>query len=141
MASPNTPFLLDPVTKNQDRRTKLMRATRPAFGYRSASLLVLWILLSTVVTDRAFAGEARQAASHHDGSACESFGAHHGSREHARCLLVEQQRRDAKTTDALERQRLSSEIARNNVETVRRMRCEREAKRERESGIRPRPCW
>ena len=141
MASPNTPSSLDPITRSQERRTNAMRARRPAFGYQSASLLVLWILLSTAVTACAFAGEPRRAASHQDGATCDSFGAHHGSPEHARCLLVQQQRRDTETIDALERQRLSSEIARNNVETVRRMHCGREAKRERDGGMRPRPCW
>jgi hypothetical protein len=129
------------INRNAAPETNAMDSRFFALRCRRALVLALWMLLSTIVTACAFAGEPRKMASHHDGAACESFGAHYGSPEHARCLLVQQQRRDAETTDALERQRLSSEIARNNVETVRRMRCEREAKRERKSGMRPRPCW
>jgi hypothetical protein len=112
-----------------------------ARGHRLALLTGLGVLLGSALTGCASAEELGRAEARHDASTCESFGTHYGSPAYSRCMLTQQRRRDTATLDALERQRISAEIARNNVETVRRMRCEREARRERESGGRPRPCW
>jgi hypothetical protein len=75
-----------------------------------------------------------------DSRTCASFGAPYGSHGYSRCMLEQQRRRDFAPLNAAEAQRLSAEAARNNLETVRRMRCEREAKRDHENGVRPRPC-
>jgi hypothetical protein len=81
-----------------------------------------------------------ESAQREDSGTCASFGAPPGSREYSRCMLTQQQRRDRAPLDAAEAQRLSAEAARNNVETVHRMRCEREAKKDAERGMRPRRC-
>jgi hypothetical protein len=84
---------------------------------------------------------AQDASAHReDSSTCASFGAPPGSREYSKCMLSQQQRRDYAPLNAAEAQRLSAEAARNNVETVRRMRCEREAKKDYADGARPRRC-
>lgn len=108
--------------------------------HRSTSISGLLLVLSAAMSSCASAEEPRRAAVHEDGHTCASFGAPYGSPEYTRCMLAQQRRRDTETLDALERQRLSSEAARNNLETVRKMRCEREAKRDRENGDRPRSC-
>jgi hypothetical protein len=108
-------------------------------GYRPA-LLGLAALLSAVVAHGASAGEPRGGAHRKDSETCTSFGASYGSAEYARCMLAQQRRRDNAPLNAAEQQRLSAEAARTNLETVRRMRCEREAKRDRQRGERPRWC-
>lgn len=75
-----------------------------------------------------------------DQKTCDDFGASPGSKAYSKCMLVQQQRRDDAPLRAAEQQRLSAEAARHNLETVRRMRCEREAKRERRRGEHPREC-
>lgn len=75
-----------------------------------------------------------------DSHTCASFGAPPGSREYSRCMLSQQQRRDYAPLNAAEAQRLSAEAARNNVETVHRMRCEREAKKDVANGVPSRRC-
>lgn len=77
---------------------------------------------------------------HDDRETCARFGTHYGSREHAKCMLIQQRRHDTRTLDALEQQRISAEIAQTNLATVRRMRCEREAEQDRKRGERPRWC-
>jgi hypothetical protein len=74
-----------------------------------------------------------------DSRTCRRFGAEDG-REYTRCMLAQQQRRDHAPLYAAEQQRNNAEAARNNVETVRRIRCNREAKRAQERGHRPLPC-
>lgn len=106
-------------------------------GYRPA-LLGLAALLSIGVADGA---SARDRGPHKDDSrTCASFGASYGSPEYSRCMLIQQRRRDNAPLIAAEQQRLNAEAAQRNLETVRRMRCEREAKRKRERGERPRWC-
>lgn len=100
------------------------------------ALLGVAALLGATVTGSAFAGAHKD-----DSRTCARFGAPHGSREYARCMLTQQRRRDDAPLRAAEQQRLSAEAARNNLETVRRMRCERAAKQERRRGERPRHCW
>ena len=51
-----------------------------------------------------------------DYGTCESFGARYGSAEYAQCMLVQQQRRDDETINALEQARIATEIARHNQE-------------------------
>jgi hypothetical protein len=74
-----------------------------------------------------------KAARREDSRTCERFGANHG-RSYTQCMLEQQRRRDTAALYAAEQQRNNAEAARNNVETVRRIRCNREAKRARERG-------
>lgn len=106
-------------------------------GYRPA-FLGLVALLSTATAGFATAGD--RGAHKDDSRTCASFGAHYGSREYSKCMLAQQRRRDDAPLIAAEAQRNNAEAAQRNLETVRRMRCEREAKRERERGERPRWC-
>ncbi|WP_447765522.1 hypothetical protein [Sphingopyxis panaciterrae] len=101
-------------------------------------MLGLAALLGTVAAGPALAKD--RGAHKDDSRICASFGAGYGSRDYSECMLAQQRRRDNAPLIAAEQQRLSAEAARNNLETVRRMRCEREAKRERERGERPRWC-
>lgn len=79
-------------------------------------------------------------ANREDSRTCESFGLRFGTREYARCMQNQQQRRDYAPVNAAEAQRANAEAAQRNLETVRRMRCEREAKRDHQNGVRPRSC-
>ncbi|MGF7149741.1 hypothetical protein FHS96_003392 [Sphingomonas zeicaulis] len=81
-----------------------------------------------------------RAAEREDRKTCERFGADNG-KEYTRCMLEQQRRRDNAPLYAAEQQRNNAEAARNNVETVRRIRCNREAKRARKRGERPVPCY
>ena len=81
-----------------------------------------------------------RASQREDRRTCEGFGLDYGSKGYADCMLAQQQRRDYAPVNAAEAQRANAEAAQRNLETVRRMRCEREAKRDHANGIRPRPC-
>lgn len=80
-----------------------------------------------------------RGAEREDRKTCERFGADHG-RDYTQCMLDQQRRRDNAPLYAAEQQRNNAEAARQNVETVRRMRCNREAKRARVRGEQPQPC-
>ncbi len=64
----------------------------------------------------AMSEERRQANLYRDANTCSDFGARYGSPEHTQCMLIQQQRRDAKHMDSLERTRLTQEIAQNAQE-------------------------
>ncbi len=104
-----------------------------------AILIALATLLSAGITDTASAIDWGREAHREDSRTCESFGAVHG-REYTRCMIEQQRRRDDALLNASEQQRNNAEAARNNVETVRRMRCNREAERARQRGERPQWC-
>lgn len=108
-------------------------------GSCRAAVVALAALLATASTS-ASAQDWGRDAQREDSETCERFGTERGSREYTDCMLAQQRRRDNAPLFAAEQQRASAEAARNNVETVRRMRCEREAKRDREAGERPRSC-
>lgn len=116
-----------------------MRAINP-MGY-SRSVLVM----ATAMLTLGLAGSASaqidwgRSAEREDRRTCERFGAA-GGREHTRCMLEQQRRRDNAPLIAAEQQRNNAEAARNNVETVRRIRCNRAAKRARERGDHPQWC-
>jgi hypothetical protein len=102
---------------------------------------VLWGLAALLALPMTVAAPGQARESHReDSETCASFGIQYGSRDYSRCMLAQQRRRDVAPLHAAEQQRLSAEAARNNLETVRRMRCEREAKRDHEQGVRPRRC-
>jgi hypothetical protein len=81
-----------------------------------------------------------RGAQSEDSRTCRRFGAEIG-RDYTRCMIEQQRRRDDAPLRAAEQQRNNAEAARNNVETVRRIRCNREAKRARERGERPVSCF
>ncbi|MGZ2385367.1 hypothetical protein EHI44_31435 [Rhizobium leguminosarum] len=108
------------------------------YRFRSA-LVALTALLGTGIASSASAIDWGREAHREDSRTCESFGADHG-REYTRCMMEQQRRRDDALLDASEQQRNNAEAARNNVETVRRMRCNREAERARARGERPEWC-
>lgn len=68
------------------------------------------------------AEEQRRANLYEDGGTCADFGARYGSRSHTECMMRQQERRDHEQLLNMERARISSETARNNVEMLRLMR-------------------
>ncbi|MEI4483321.1 MULTISPECIES: hypothetical protein [unclassified Phyllobacterium] len=102
-------------------------------------LMALAALMGTGIAGSASAIDWGREAHQEDSRTCERFGAVHG-REYTRCMIEQQRRRDDALLNASEQQRNNAEAARNNVETVRRMRCNREAERARERGERPQWC-
>lgn len=110
----------------------------PSFTQIKSPQFALAALLSLLAAVPATAQD--RDAHREDSRTCESFGLRYGSREYARCMQDQQQRRDIAPLNAAEAQRANAEAARHNLETVRRMRCEREARRDHEAGIRPRSC-
>jgi hypothetical protein len=126
---------MDMFTKNNHSQA----LQRLLGGYRSA-LMALAALLGVGVTGSASAQiDWGRSAEREDSRTCQRFGAV-GNKEYTRCMLEQQRRRDNAPLYAAEQQRNNAEAARNNVETVRRIRCNREAKRARERGERPYPC-
>jgi len=110
----------------------------PVRRHRPA-LAVLALILGTGIASIASATDWGREAHREDSKTCERFGATHG-REYTRCMLEQQRRRDDAVLSASEQQRNNAEAARNNVETVRRMRCNREAEAARKRGERPQWC-
>ena len=127
-----------------------MRTTDPqrradAARYGASSYRpILMALAATIGVCAAGSASAQidwgRAAEREDRKTCERFGADHG-KDYTRCMLDQQRRRDNAPLYAAEQQRNNAEAARNNVETVRRIRCNREAKRARARGERPVPCY
>lgn len=108
-------------------------------GHRPALMAVAALLGLGIAGSASAQIDWGRSAEREDRRTCERFGADHG-REYTRCMLEQQRRRDNAPLYAAEQQRNNAEAARNNVETVRRMRCNREAKRARERGEWPQPC-
>lgn len=101
------------------------------------------ILIAGLVTTLAgcqSAQERERIARQNDSQTCVEFGTAPGTGEFAECMLRQQERRDKAALMAAELQRANSETTKNNIETVRRMGCEREAEKERERGEKPRDC-
>jgi hypothetical protein len=72
--------------------------------------------------------EQRHVALQEDAATCSEFGARYGSPQYNDCMLAQQRRRDVKDLEALERTRLTSQIAKDAqimTERARRQRCER----------------
>lgn len=85
-------------------------------------------------------GQRRAIHLAEDTSTCADFGARQGSREYTECMLLQQTRRDNEKLNALERQRISTQNSKDSLEMVRQIECDREAKKDREAGRRPRDC-
>ncbi len=74
------------------------------------------------------AAERRHANLQEDAATCAEFGAQFGSPQYNDCMLAQQRRRDVKHLEALERTRLTSQIARDAqimAERAQRERCRR----------------
>lgn len=84
--------------------------------------------------------ERERLARQNDSQTCLEFGTKLGTSEYAECMLRQQERRDKAALMAAELQRANSETTKNNIETVRRLGCEREAEKERKRGEKPRDC-
>lgn len=79
---------------------------------RSALSLAVFMVLGTALAGCA----STQEQLNQDYGTCESFGVRYGSPECAQCMMVQQQRRDNETMNALEQARIATEIARYNQE-------------------------
>jgi hypothetical protein len=80
------------------------------------------IIVATMLSGCMSAEEQRRANLYQDGNTCGDFGARYGSRSHTECMLRQQERRDNEQLMNMERARISSETARNNLEMLRLMR-------------------
>lgn len=84
--------------------------------------------------------QKRQARLYQDGSTCAEFGASPGTRAYTDCMLTQQSRRDNKQRNSLEQTALTTQIAKDSQEMTRKVRCDRDARKDREAGLRPRRC-
>lgn len=110
------------------------RAPDPAAGGIRNGLIALAALVGVSIPASASAQiDWGRSAEREDSRTCERFGAT-DRRAYTQCMLEQQRRRDNAPILAAEQQRNNAEAARNNVETVRRIRCNREARRARERG-------
>lgn len=110
---------------------------RPQIFSSSRSAVLLGFALLGATLTGCVSPEARLAK---DSGTCASFGGSYGSPEYSQCMLAQQERRDNQGLRAAEQARLSTEIARNSMEITRQVRCDKEARRARKAGERPRPC-
>jgi hypothetical protein len=105
-----------------------MRMTATATTARRRTLPVGAVLLLALVSGGCMsAEEQRRANLYEDTGTCADFGARYGSGAHTQCMLRQQERRDHEQLLNLERARISSETARNNLDML-------EAMRERRKG-------
>lgn len=80
------------------------------------------ILAATMLTGCVSESEQRRSDLYRDGGTCADYGAPYGTRSHTGCMLRQQERRDQEQLLAMERARISSETARNNLEMLREIR-------------------
>lgn len=95
-----------------------MYKKHPIRRSRPAACLSLIIVMAAALAGCAETEAERRLNLQQDIITCEDFGAEYGSREHTQCMLIQQQRRDGKTHQALERARIASEIQRNTQEAI-----------------------
>jgi hypothetical protein len=107
---------------------------RPSVALGMAA--VLTIGLSACVAPE----QRRQANLYQDGATCAEFGARPGTAAYTECMLAQQSRRDNKQKNSLEQTALTTQIARDSQEMGRKAQCDRDAKKDREAGLRPRRC-
>ncbi|WP_404339696.1 hypothetical protein [Pseudoalteromonas mariniglutinosa] len=101
---------------------------------------VLFIAGLTILSGCQSTEERERIARQNDSQTCIEFGTKLGTSEYSECMLRQQERRDKAALVAAELQRAYSETTKNNIETVRRLGCEREAEKERKRGEKPRNC-
>lgn len=107
---------------------KVSRSMFRKAGNRSGLVLGAVTLLSLGLTACATSSDQRSARLQDDANTCAAFGAEFGSKAYTECMLAQQQRRDAKRRESLERTALTSQIARDAqimAERARKQRCER----------------
>jgi hypothetical protein len=107
---------------NRFEREMQMKTTPMISTMLSASSAVL---VAVTLSGCVSAEEQRRANLYEDGSTCADFGARYGSRSHTDCMLRQQDRRDNEQLMNMERARISSETARNNLEMLREIRRKR----------------
>lgn len=107
---------------------------------RPALALGLVTLLGAGLGACASPDQRRQANLYEDRTTCAEFGASPGSRPYTDCMLTQQTRRDNKQRNALESAALSTQMSKDSLEMSRKAQCDRDAKKDRESGLRPRRC-
>jgi 1,4-dihydroxy-2-naphthoyl-CoA synthase len=108
--------------KNRNRK---VNARMNTFGINTGAFNAFLIggvaVLAMMLAGCMSAEERRYVKLQQDGTTCANFGAGYGSRAHAECMLTQQQRRDRRQLLNMERARISSETARNNLEVLRLM--------------------
>lgn len=109
-------------------------------GRRPLTMLGLVAVLGMGLAACESPEQRRYANLSEDNSTCASFGAGQGSRDYTDCMLKQQNRRDSEQLNALERQRISTLNSKDSMEMVRKLECDRQAKKDREAGRRPRDC-
>lgn len=109
-------------------------------GRRLLPMLGLAAVLGMGLTACQSPEQRRYANLSEDNTTCADFGARQGSRDYTDCMLAQQSRRDNEKLNALERQRIATQNSKDSLEMVRKMECDREAKKDREAGRRPRDC-
>lgn len=107
---------------------------------RPTVTLGLAVLLGSLLSACTAPGEKREANLYQDKTTCADFGARPGSREYTDCMLTQQSRRDQEKLNALERQRISTQLGKDSLEMTRQVQCDIDAKKDREAGRRPRRC-
>lgn len=115
-------------------RAYLNRFQRPALA------LGLVAALGAALGACASPEQRRQANLYQDGATCADFGARPGTAAYTECMLTQQTRRDNKQRNSLEQTALTTQIARDSQEMSRKVQCDRDAKKDREAGLRPRRC-
>lgn len=106
-------------------RNKKVNARMDKFGINpgafNAFLTGGVAVVAMLLTGCMSAEERRYVNLREDGATCANFGAGYGSHAHAQCMLTQQQRRDQRQLLNMERARISSETARNNLEVLKLM--------------------
>ncbi|VFR91696.1 hypothetical protein RAN3_4118 [plant metagenome] len=100
--------------------------------HRAAVSLVSAALLGVTLSGCMSGAERRQVNLQADASTCESYGASYGTPAYTACMLEQQQRRDFKHRDSLERTRMTTDIARDSqimADRARKERCDRDPDR------------
>lgn len=95
--------------------------------FRRALLLIGFVATTTVGIAESPAG-AQSRKQRDDARTCASFGTEFGTPAYSDCMLGQQQRRDTKQRDTLEKMALTSQIAKDGqimAERARRQRCDR----------------
>ncbi|MDY0974356.1 hypothetical protein SOM61_05215 [Massilia sp. CFBP9012] len=115
---------------------------RPYLGAACRPLMTLGLVAMLGAGLAACQSPEQRRAIHlaEDTGTCADFGARQGSRAYTECMLSQQTRRDNEKLNALERQRISTQNSKDSLEMVRKIECDREARKEREAGLRPRRC-